>query len=903
MNFPVSYRMIGLLWLALLLAACGGGSTGGGVGGPGGGGTPAANANLAVLAIACSDASLSSCNNMQLEIPEGHPPVAAGFQPGAVNLIDDDRPPLSDYTSLQSNLADSITITPTAANSSAGITVNGVAVTSGQASQAIPLQVGSGNVITIVVTAVNGTTTRTYRITVTRLANNNAELTGLVLSTGTLAPNFSRSVLGYTSVVDFTVQNLRVTANSAEPAATIEIAGQVLASGAQSNLIPLVVGANPIEVVVTALDDTTTLTYTITVTRRGSVNLSALSANVQTNPPALPDGVFALIFDPLFDPASVVNSTYSSTAENQFEHLVVTATAVEPVKAAIRIVRVEGETETDVDADVGSGVPSDPIDLEIGENRFRIIVTHPDSGGENPLTRTYNLFVTRQEPPNFTFEAFLKPFDDGTNARLHGFSLAISADGTTAAVGAPGEEGGRGAVYVYVLSGGDWITQQRLTIGPDAERAFGRSVALSGDGNLLAVGAPQGDLNDDGDLDDVGRVDEDTLDSGAVYTWARNGGNWTLQDTLKPGNKSDVVQHFYGTSVALSPDGLTLAVGSPRESSNQGGIQHDAEPPYQDDAGYGSGAVYVYACIPGNACGFQAFIKVPEPRSRFAPGQTAEERFGLSLALNSDGNRLAIGMPGYSVVSANPPLRNAIGAGLVYMREAGVWQSPAEVLTALRPRPGHLFGWSLALSGDGDVLAIGELGHIANTRGIWNASNPNVLDGQSVSGPEVTSGAAHVFVRDAGDEEGPEWVQQTFVKPLTSAAITTEGFGVGYSVALSADGNTVVIGVPGESSAATRIDGNRINGAAPSSGAAYVLTRDEEGDWSLHAYVKVPNSRAGILNGWSVALSGDAGVLGTGAPGEGGNASGVIDSLPLPINNAIPGRGAAYLFHAVPPEP
>src|SRR6185312_4717711 len=63
----------------------------------------------------------------------------------------------------------SITVTPTAADAGATITVNGTAVMSGTASAAITLVVGS-NMVTTVVTAQDGTTTKTYTITVTRLS-------------------------------------------------------------------------------------------------------------------------------------------------------------------------------------------------------------------------------------------------------------------------------------------------------------------------------------------------------------------------------------------------------------------------------------------------------------------------------------------------------------------------------------------------------------------------------------------------------------------------------------------------------------------------------------------------------------------------------------------------------------
>lgn len=73
------------------------------------------------------------------------------------------------YTDLVLNPATSITVTPTLADNTASVKVNGTAVVNGNASGAIALAVGSGNVINLVVTAQDGTTTKTYTITVSRL--------------------------------------------------------------------------------------------------------------------------------------------------------------------------------------------------------------------------------------------------------------------------------------------------------------------------------------------------------------------------------------------------------------------------------------------------------------------------------------------------------------------------------------------------------------------------------------------------------------------------------------------------------------------------------------------------------------------------------------------------------------
>ncbi|MBX9452656.1 MAG: cadherin-like beta sandwich domain-containing protein [Mesorhizobium sp.] len=77
------------------------------------------------------------------------------------------NPDSFDYAVAVANAVDSIALTPTADDANAMVTVNGQSVTSGGVSQAIALPVGS-TAISVVVTAGDGTTTRTYTVTAMR---------------------------------------------------------------------------------------------------------------------------------------------------------------------------------------------------------------------------------------------------------------------------------------------------------------------------------------------------------------------------------------------------------------------------------------------------------------------------------------------------------------------------------------------------------------------------------------------------------------------------------------------------------------------------------------------------------------------------------------------------------------
>jgi len=157
----------------------------------------------------------------------------------------------------------SLTVTPTTTNVGATVSVNSLPVASGTPSGAISLNVGA-TPIPVVVTAEDGTTARTYTITVIR-PSSNADLANLTLSAGTLAPPFAGGVLAYTADVITAGNTITVTPTVADAGATVKVNGASVLSATASPPMSLVVGANPIPVVVTAQDGTTTKSYVVSV--------------------------------------------------------------------------------------------------------------------------------------------------------------------------------------------------------------------------------------------------------------------------------------------------------------------------------------------------------------------------------------------------------------------------------------------------------------------------------------------------------------------------------------------------------------------------------------------------------------------------------------------------------------
>ena len=118
---------------------------------------------------------------------------------------------------------------------------------------------------------------------------------------------------------------------------------------------------------------------------------------------------------------------------------------------------------------------------------------------------------------------------------------------------------------------------------------------------------------------------------------------------------------------------------------------------------------------------------------------------------------------------------------------------------------------------------------------------------------------------------------------------------IGNAVAISADGNTVVVGAPHESSAARGINGNAADNSLYNSGAVYVFVR--RGDaWVQQAYVKASNAGQSDLFGMNVALSADGNTMAVSAPWERSAATGINGDQ---NDDSLPQAGAVYVFTRV----
>ncbi len=271
------------------------------------------------------------------------------------------------YTDAVANSVNSISVTPTLADSTANVNVNGVASDSGFASTPIALAVGT-NTITVAVTAQDGKTKLTYTIVVTRAPlGSNASLSNLYLSNSALlSPAFASGTLSYTAAVASSVNAISVTATLADSAATLTLNGVSLGSGQHSNDISLSLGPNTITVATTAADGTTKLTYTIVVTRAPSSNasLSSLAVSSGSLSPAFAAGTLA----------------YTDAVANSVTSITVTPTLADSTAT----VTVNGTS-------AASGVASPAIALSVGVNTITVSTTAQDG----TTTQTYTISVSR----------------------------------------------------------------------------------------------------------------------------------------------------------------------------------------------------------------------------------------------------------------------------------------------------------------------------------------------------------------------------------------------------------------------------------------------------------------------------------------------------------------------------
>jgi hypothetical protein len=315
-----------------------------------------------------------------------------------------------------------------------------------------------------------------------------------------------------------------------------------------------------------------------------------------------------------------------------------------------------------------------------------------------------------------------------------------------------------------------------------------------------------------------------------------------------------------GMSVALSADGNTAIVGGPGPNNADRNRSPVVGP---------AGAAWVFTRSGGNWT--QQGGKLVGTTSEYGGGLWSQ---GASVALSSDGNTAIIG---------GPSDNRTTGAAWVFTRSGGIWTQQGNKLVgsgASEPPlpPGQ--GMSVALSADGNTAIVGSWGAegawvFTRSGGAWTQQGKKLVGsgavGKARQGISVAlsadgntaivggwsdngkTGAAWVFTRTGG-----VWMQQG-KKLVGSDAVGSASQGM--SVALSADGNSAIVGGPGDNQWDRSMPFGR--GAA---GAAWVFTRSG-GVWTQQGDKLVSIGAVGRL-GTSVALSADGNIAIVGGSAE-----------------------------------
>ncbi|WP_373999044.1 hypothetical protein [Bdellovibrio bacteriovorus] len=541
-----------------------------------------------------------------------------------------------------------------------------------------------------------------------------------------------------------------------------------------------------------------------------------------------------------------------------------------------------------------------------------------DAAGNDRKENAGAVFVFIRDNDEWIFQQKLVP--TGLNARMEGdsFGFRVAISGDTIVVGAQnhdydanGEDflESAGAVYVFGHQNGVWVQQQKLVpsglnsrAGSIAERGgyFGESVAIFGD--TIVVGASSQSYDAAG----ANFVSA----AGAAYVFTRSGSGWNQrQKLIASGVNARMSGDSFGDSVAISGD--TIVVGSPWHNYNAAGASSVSN----------AGAAYVFTRS-GTVWSQQQKLVGGGVNAR-----NADDYFGRSVAI--DGDTLVVGANGQDFDAdgtAGSSVTSA-GAAYVFTRSGTVWSQQQKLVASGTNARRMLDSFGFKLSIVGDTIVVGAYGQESNEAGVdpfsdagaayvftrsgtlWTqqqklvgfgvngrrpddqfsmglamagdiivaGANKQDFDADGMNASNDT-GAVYVFNLSAG-----AWTPQA---KLADQALTkhrsfdlTPQFG--SSVALSEDGNTLVVGAPKES-----FDENN-RGFSDRTGAVYVYTKESNG-WKLQQKLVAsgPNERiAQDYFGSSVSISGDTIVVGAYVQGYDSNG-----------NNFLTQAGAAYVF-------
>lgn len=332
------------------------------------------------------------------------------------------------------------------------------------------------------------------------------------------------------------------------------------------------------------------------------------------------------------------------------------------------------------------------------------------------------------------------------------------------------------------------------------------------------------EISKDGNYAIVGAWFEDggsgdpTSNAGAGYVFVRSGSSWTQQAKLVASDAG--VGYLLGLHVSINEDGTYVALGASGEDTN----------------GTDSGAVYIFVRS-GSSWSQQQKIEQNPSYST--------QRFS-KVSLNSDGTYLLAGATNVQ----GPPNFNGQGAVYVFTRSGSTWTQQQGPIFTSDGQSSDTFGHSIAINEDATTF-------------IASALNEDGGSGDPIS----SAGAAYIFTRS-----GSTWTEQA--KIVASDAQASDTFG--RSVAISKDGNIVVVGTTAEDGGA----GDPLS----SVGAFYVFERTGS-SWTQKKKILSSDGDAFDSFANEVSISDDGNYIIAGAHSEDGGSG-----------NAVSAAGAVYVY-------
>lgn len=341
-------------------------------------------------------------------------------------------------------------------------------------------------------------------------------------------------------------------------------------------------------------------------------------------------------------------------------------------------------------------------------------------GDDDKGSNSGSAYVYRRNGTTWSFHKKIVPVD-GFKNDYFADNLAVSGDGNRIAIGSHQDDDkgtNSGSAYVYVLQDNDWVLEAKLTASTGASGDyFGKAVDINHSGNRVVVGA----YTDD----DLG------TDSGSAFVYVRNGSVWTQEAILRSptGRASD----YFGRAVAISGDGLTIISGA-----------------YQDDdEGTNSGAAFLYRYINGT-WGFLTKLLHTDV--------AASDYFAWSVDLSYNGK--------FAIISSYCDDDRGSNSGSVHIFTEidGTWAREIKLVPSDGAAKDY-FGYSVSMSNNGKSIAISS--HLDD------------------DGGQSASGSIYFYNRIDG-------VWTLFKKLYASDSAASDYFG--FSTALSGNGKVVVAG-------------------------------------------------------------------------------------------------------------